>query len=56
MHSSVNCLQQNMQVLTGQKLEVIKLRIAEEIEGPYRKVHSLFCDGTIILCCVSIYK
>ena len=26
------------QVLTGQKLDVIKLRVAEEIEGPYRKV------------------
>ena len=26
------------QVLTGQKLDVIKLRVAEEIEAPYRKV------------------
>ena len=28
-----------IKVLTGQKLDVIKLRVAEEIEAPYRKVN-----------------
>lgn len=31
-------------VLTGQKLDVIKLRVAEEIEAPYRKVNKLWCE------------
>ena len=30
-----------IKVLTEQKLDVIKLRVAEEIEAPYRKVIQL---------------
>jgi len=48
-------VQQGKQVLTGQKLEVIKLRIAEEIEGPYKKVDIPIVTA-IISCCFSMYK